>query len=129
MRKVLVIAYYWPPSGGAGVQRWLKFVKYLPKFKIDPIVLTVDENYAAFPKLDHSFDKEAESVKVYKTKATDYYKFYTSFKRDKKIPQGGVPSAKSNWKNKLSLAIRNNLFVPDPRIGWNKFAIKKIVFF
>ena len=80
MSKVLVIAYYWPPSGGAGVQRWLKLVKYLPQFKIHPIVITVDENYAAFPKIDHSFDKEVEGIEVYKTEATDYYKFYTKFK-------------------------------------------------
>ena len=127
MNKVLVIAYYWPPSGGAGVQRWLKFVKYLPQFKIHPVVITVDESCAAFPKIDHSFDQEVEGVEVHKTQATDYYKFYTKFNGEKKIPQGGVPSAKSSWKNKLSLAIRNNLFVPDPRIGWNKFAIKKAV--
>ena len=127
MSKVLIIAYYWPPSGGAGVQRWLKFVKYLPQFKIHPVVITVDESCAAFPKIDHSFDKEVEGVEVHKTQATDYYKFYTKFKGEKKIPQGGVPSAKSGWKNKLSLAIRNNLFVPDPRIGWNKYATKKAI--
>jgi len=125
LKKALIISYYWPPSGGAGVQRWLKFVKYLPEFKIHPIVITVDENFAAFPKVDHSFDKDIKGVEVYKTKATDYYQFYTKFKGEKKIPQGGVPSAKSGWKNKLSLLIRNNLFVPDPRIGWNKYAIKK----
>tara|TARA_B100000795_G_C22798013_1_gene440365 strand:+ start:1316 stop:2602 length:1287 start_codon:yes stop_codon:yes gene_type:complete len=125
VKKVLIISYYWPPSGGAGVQRWLKFVKYLPEFKIHPIVVTVDENFAAYPKLDNSFDKDIEGVEVYKTKATDYYKFYTQFKGEKKIPQGGVPSAKSGWKNKVSLAIRNHLFIPDPRVGWNKFAINK----
>ena len=127
MNKVLIIAYYWPPSGGAGVQRWLKFVKYLPQFKIHPVVITVDENCAAFPKIDHSFDKEVEGVEVHKTQATDYYKFYKKFKGENKIPQGGVPSAKSSWKNKISLAIRNIFFVPDPRIGWNKFAIQKAV--
>ncbi|MFQ3174086.1 MAG: hypothetical protein ACI8W0_001195, partial [Flavobacterium sp.] len=35
-KKVLIITYYWPPAGGPGVQRWLKFVKYLPDFGIQP---------------------------------------------------------------------------------------------
>jgi hypothetical protein len=45
--KVLIITYYWPPSGGAGVQRWLKFTKYLPSSGWIPVVLTVYPNYAA----------------------------------------------------------------------------------
>lgn len=39
-RKLLIVAYYWPPSGGSGVQRWLKFVKYLPSFGWTPYVFT-----------------------------------------------------------------------------------------
>lgn len=107
------------------MQRWLKFVKYLPEFKIHPTVITVDENYAAYPKIDNSFEQDTRGVEVHKTKATDYYKFYTAFKKENKIPQGGVPNGKSGWKNRLSLALRNHLFVPDPRIGWNKHAFTK----
>src|SRR5512143_256797 len=39
-QKVLIVTYYWPPSGGSGVQRWLKFVKYLPSFGWQPYVFT-----------------------------------------------------------------------------------------
>jgi len=46
--KVLILTYYWPPSGGAGVQRWLKFAKYLPEFGWQPYILTVDPDYAAY---------------------------------------------------------------------------------
>ena len=49
MNKVLIITYYWPPSGGAGVQRWLKFSKYLPEFGWEPIILTVDPALCCIP--------------------------------------------------------------------------------
>ncbi|MBP9970050.1 MAG: glycosyl transferase family 1, partial [Paludibacteraceae bacterium] len=52
MKKILIISYYFPPSGGSGVQRWLKFVKYLPEFGYEPIVLTVDPTVASYPQID-----------------------------------------------------------------------------
>ena len=55
---ILFLTYYWPPSGGPGVQRSLKFNKYLPKFGINPIVITVDENYASYPIIQSDFVKE-----------------------------------------------------------------------
>ena len=79
--KVLIITYYWPPSGGAGVQRWLKFSKYLPEFGWMPVILTVDPDYAAYPVTDNSLsDDLPESVKVHTTKATNYFSIY---KKDK----------------------------------------------
>ena len=75
MEKVLVITYYWPPSGGAGVQRWLKFCKYLPEFGIEPLVLTVRQEDAAYPVIDDTFTKDiATDLKVYKTPAKNFYK-------------------------------------------------------
>ena len=63
--KVLIITYYWPPAGGSGVQRWLKFVKYLQNFDIEPIVYTVDD--ASYPKEDISLINEVpENIKVLK---------------------------------------------------------------
>ena len=58
MNKVLIITYYWPPSGGAGVQRWLKFSKYLPRFRMGTVILTVDPEYAAYPVTDDSLARE-----------------------------------------------------------------------
>ena len=63
--KVLIITYYWPPAGGSGVQRWLKFVKYLQKFDIEPIIYTVDN--ANYPKEDISLIHEIpKNIKVLK---------------------------------------------------------------
>ena len=69
-KKVLLFTYYWPPSGGAGVQRWLKFCKYLPEFKIEPIVITVDETQASYPVLDKSFASDIDNqLQIIKTKS------------------------------------------------------------
>jgi hypothetical protein len=62
MNKVLIVTYYWPPSGGAGVQRWLKFSKYLPEFGWEPIILTVDPEYAAYPVTDYSLKDESTFI-------------------------------------------------------------------
>ncbi|HUX59161.1 MAG TPA: glycosyltransferase [Bacteroidales bacterium] len=125
MNKVLIITYYWPPSGGAGVQRWLKFAKYLPEFGWEPIILTVDPEFAAYPVTDYSLEKDLPAtVEVYKTPATDYFSIYN---RDRsKIPSAGFANSVNNTlKGKFLRFIRGNFFLPDPRKGWNKFAFKK----
>ena len=125
MDKVLIITYYWPPSGGAGVQRWLKFSKYLPEFGWEPIILTVDTEYAAYPVTDFSLKEDLPfSVKVYSTPATNYFSIY---KKDKsKIPSAGFANSVDNTlKGKILRFIRGNFFLPDPRKGWNKYAFKK----
>jgi len=125
MNKVLIITYYWPPSGGAGVQRWLKFAKFLPEFGWEPIILTVDPEYAAYPVTDNSLSSElTAAIRVFKTPATDYFSIY---KKDKsKIPAAGFANSVDNTlKGKLLRFIRGNFFIPDPRKGWNKFAFKK----
>ena len=127
MKKILIITYYWPPSGGAGVQRWLKFSKYLPEFEWDPIVLTVDEKYASYAQLDPSLLEEiSPDLRVYKTKTFEPYNFYRKLSNKKEIPYGGFSNQKKiTLFEKFSRMIRGNLFIPDPRRGWNKYAIKK----
>ena len=129
MKKVLIITYYWPPSGGAGVQRWLKFVKYLPQFGIEPVVLTVDPEQAAYPVIDASLEKDvAENVRIYRTPCTDYFKFYRLFSGKKELPTGGISSdGKSSLKQKIMGFVRGNLLLPDPRRGWNGYAYRKAV--
>jgi glycosyltransferase involved in cell wall biosynthesis len=125
MNKVLIITYYWPPSGGAGVQRWLKFSKYLPEFGWDPFILTVDPEYAAYPVTDYSLKNDLpSSLKVYSTPATNYFSIYK--KDTSKIPSAGFANSTDNsLKGKVLRFIRGNFFLPDPRKGWNKYAFKK----
>ncbi|MGE5349209.1 MAG: glycosyltransferase family 4 protein [Actinomycetota bacterium] len=123
--KVLIITYYWPPSGGAGVQRWLKFTKYLPSAGWIPVILTVKPEYAAYPFRDKSLYGEIPvDVEVHRTKALNYFALYN---RDQsKIPHAGFASGTGKgFKNALSRFIRGNLFIPDPRRGWNRYAYRK----
>jgi len=123
--KALIITYYWPPSGGAGVQRWLKFSKYLPEFGWEPIILTVDPEFATYPVTDSSLNEDIPvNIKIHKTPATDYFSIY---KKDKtKIPSAGFAiSVDNTLKGKLLRFVRGNFFIPDPRKGWNKFAFEK----
>ena len=126
MKKVLIITYYWPPSGGSGVQRWLKFVKYFRDFGIEPIVLTVAPEFAALPNIDESLEHEIPAgIEVHKTCAKSPFGFY------KKIKKGTIPNSgfagegKANLFDNLFRFIRGNFFIPDARIGWNKFALEK----
>jgi len=124
--NVLIITYYWAPSGGAGVQRWLKFAKYLPEFGVNPIILTVDEHFAAYPSIDKSLEKEVSpDLNVYKTKSREILNFFSKT-TGKKLPQGGFANVdKESFVMKISRFVRGNFFIPDARRGWNKYAYKK----
>ena len=125
MQKVLIVTYYWPPGSGAGVQRWLKFSKYLTKQGWEPIVLTVDPDFAVYSAIDHSLNNEIPSnLTVYKIRARDYFRLY---KKDKsKIPSAGFAvDEEKGFVSHITRFIRGNFFIPDPRRGWNKFAFKK----
>lgn len=126
MKKALIITYYWPPSGGSGVQRWLKFVKYLREFGIDPIVLTVDPAFATFPNYDYSLLEEIpQGIEIHTTQAASPFELYKKI-RKKDAPQSGFSGEKKvGIADKLMRFIRGNFFIPDARIGWNKFALEK----
>ena len=128
MKKILIITYYWPPAGGPGVQRWLKFAKYLPEFGWEPIVLTVDENYASYPQVDTSLLDEVSGIEVHKTKSIEVLELYSRFSKGKQIPYGGFSNeGDPSFLKKVSRFIRGNFFIPDPRKAWNKHAYKKAV--
>lgn len=77
MKKVLIITYYWPPSGGAGVQRWLKFAKYLPEFGWEPVIYTPEN--PDFGIEDNSLNKDiADDLKVIKSRIWEPYELYKS---------------------------------------------------
>jgi len=126
MKKVLIITYYWPPAGGPGVQRVLKFAKYLPEFGWQPIILTVKNG--EYPAHDESlFSDIPKECKVYKTPAIEpfsLYKKFTGMSSDEAIPVAALTEQKISWKKKLAHWIRLNLFIPDAKIGWIPFAVK-----
>ena len=81
-QKVLIITYYWPPAGGPGVQRWLKFVKYLPDFGIQPIVY-VPEN-PTYPIMDEGLVSEvSDKAIILKKKIFEPYGFASIFSKNK----------------------------------------------
>ena len=127
-KKVLILSYYWPPSGGSGVQRWMYFAKYLVEFGIQPTVITVDEKYASYPSKDESFNEIIKNVQVHKTKTLEplrFYSFLKSGKSDKVVPQGNVGGKKKGVLDKVATYVRANFFMPDARVGWNKYAFNK----
>ena len=121
-KKILIITYYWPPAGGPGVQRWLKFVKYLPDFGIQPIVY-VPEN-PTYPIIDLNLVKEvSDQAIVLKHKIFEPYQLASFFSKNKtkKISSGIIPNQKKqSFMDKLFLLIRGNLFIPDARFLWIK---------
>lgn len=126
MKKVLIVTYYWPPAGGPGVQRWLKFSKYLPEYGIEP-VLYVPEN-AHYPLKDPSLESEVpKDIKVLKKPIFEPYSLagMISQEHTQKISSGIIPEEqKQGFLQKMMLFIRGNFFIPDARKFWIKPSVK-----
>ena len=128
MNRVLIITYYWPPSGGSGVQRWLKMSKYLPKNGWQPVIYTADG--AEYPVEDMSLEKDiAPETEVLRHEIVGPYSFYKKFlgiKKDEKIKAGFINEGKrkSSWKENVSVWLRGNLFIPDARCWWIRPSVK-----
>lgn len=125
--KVLIITYYWPPGSGPGVQRWLKFVKYLSDFGWNATVLTVQNG--SYPSKDSSLEEEIPfGVEVHKTFALEPFRIFNLLTgkkgNDSPVGMGDMHKSKSTF-TKVGLWIRANYFIPDARMGWNSFAYKK----
>ncbi|MDT0646623.1 glycosyltransferase family 4 protein [Zunongwangia sp. F260] len=122
MEKVLIITYYWPPAGGPGVQRWLKFVKYLRDFEIEPVVY-VPEN-PTYPLIDKSLVSEIpKNIQVVQQKILEPYSVASIFsKKDTETISSGIiaKEGKQNFLQKMMLYIRGNFFIPDARKFWIK---------
>lgn len=116
--KVLIITYYWPPAGGSGVQRWLKFVKYLQEYGIEPVVYTVDN--VRYLKEDKSLlDDVPRNTKVLKHsiwEPTDLL-----FWKKKKSQKSGISNIS---QNRFLSFIRGNFFIPDPKVFWVNSSVK-----
>ncbi|WP_254245231.1 glycosyltransferase family 4 protein [Hymenobacter sp. BRD67] len=125
--RLLVITYYWPPSGGAGVQRCLKWVKYLPELGIEPTVITVDADQATYPVRDESLLREVPpGVRVIRTATLEPFGSYQKL-TGRAVPHGGFANEGTpSLTQKMMRFVRGNLFIPDPRRGWNSYALAAV---
>ena len=124
MKRVLVITYYWPPAGGPGVQRWLKFVTYFKEFGIDPIVFIPDNPH--YPITDESIGSELpEGIQIIRFPIKEPYGFANLISKKKitQVSSGIITKRKQSVLEKVLLWIRGNFFIPDARIGWVKPSI------
>jgi len=116
--KVLIVTYYWPPAGGSGVQRWLKFVKYFRDFGIEPVVYTVENpNY---PILDESLNNDIpKGIEVLKQPIFEPNNILSLFGK-KKTESAGFLNPNPSFFGKILQYIRANYFIPDARKFWIK---------
>lgn len=116
--KLLVITYYWPPAGGSGVQRWLKFVKYLQDFGVTPVVYTVEN--PDYPILDETLQQDIpEGVEVIKQPIWEPYQLASVFSKKKKVKtSAGFLGNQKGVAFKIATYIRANYFIPDARMFW-----------
>lgn len=128
MKRVLIITYYWPPSGGSGVQRWLKMSKYLPEYGWQPVIYTTEN--AEYPIIDHSLEKDvAPNIEVIRRPINEPYSAYKKFlgiKKEETVKMGFIQEKEKNksWKSDLTLWVRGNFFIPDARCGWVKPSVR-----
>ena len=122
MKRVLVISYYWPPSGGSGVQRWVKFAKYLPSEDWQPVIYTPEnpELTSIDRNMENDIPPEAEIIR---TKIIEPYGLYRKLAGNGRKGEGQgevnpINGRDKSLKQKISLFIRGNFFIPDPRCLW-----------
>ncbi|MEX1063148.1 MAG: glycosyltransferase family 4 protein, partial [Balneolaceae bacterium] len=123
--NVLIVTYYWPPSGGPGVQRYLKFAKYLPRFGVRPFVLTVDN--PTYPIRDQSLVREIpDGITVYKSKTIEPFGIYAGLSGDRaESVKPTIELQANSFRSALGSWIRANIFIPDARAGWLLTAKRK----
>jgi hypothetical protein len=119
-RRVLIITYYWPPLAGSGVQRWLKFAKYLPDFGWEPVIFTPEN--PDFELIDESLLKDiTPDLEVIRFPIWEPYNLFRAFKKgSSKNLSYILETQKKSFLDKIGVFLRANFFIPDPRIFWAK---------
>lgn len=122
MKRVLIITYYWPPTGGSGVQRWVKFAKYLPSEGWQPVIYTPEnpEQLAVDRSLEAEIPADAEIIK---TRIVEPYELYKKFLKKsghskEAVEVNPVNAQKKSFLQKAAMWVRGNFFRPDPRCMW-----------
>lgn len=126
MKRALIISYYWPPSGGAGVQRWLKFTKYLPAYGWHPVVM-VPEN-PEYPVLDVTLASQvAPETEVLKSRIWEPVAYYNKLSgKSNELTISLSSKGHKSLKDKLMLFVRTNFFLPDARLFWIRPCYKQL---
>ncbi|MEO6189618.1 MAG: glycosyl transferase family 1 [Saprospiraceae bacterium] len=129
-KRVLIITYYWPPSGGPGVQRCLFFVKYLREFGWEPIVYTIDNG--EYPYIDHSLEKQIPAdIEVIKNRSWEPFNLYKKVMglslHEKLKPNVIVEKTSRPLFQSIATFIRGNLFIPDSRMFWIRPSVKFLI--
>ena len=128
MKRVLIISYYWPPTGGSGVQRWVKFAKYLPEEGWQPVIYT-PENPEQLA-IDTSLEAEVpEDTEVIKTHIIEPYELYKKVLRKsghskEAVEVNPVNAQHKSFLQKAAMWVRGNLFRPDPRCLWIRPSVR-----
>lgn len=129
-KRVLIITYYWPPAGGSGVQRWVKFAKYLRDFGWEPVIFTAENgDYPIIDKqIGEDLPKNIEVIKSPITEPYEWYKKFTGKKKNEKIDANFLSQGKKmGLKDKIAVWIRGNLFIPDAKSLWIRPASKHLI--
>lgn len=128
MKRVLIISYYWPPTGGSGVQRWVKFAKYLPAEGWQPVIYTPEnpEQLAVDESLEAEVPAEAEVIKTHITEPYELYKKFLKKSGHSKeaMEVNPVNARNKTFAQKMAMWVRGNLFRPDPRCLWIRPSVK-----
>jgi glycosyltransferase involved in cell wall biosynthesis len=129
MRKALIITYYWPPSGGSAVLRWLKFSRYLREFGWEPVIYTPENPESQ--EIDESLLKDIpEGMEILKTRIIEpygVYKWLTGKKKHERIAVALISEKKQTGiMSKVFLWIRSNFFIPDPRVSWVNTSVRNL---
>ncbi|MBN2682624.1 MAG: glycosyl transferase family 1 [Bacteroidales bacterium] len=129
MKKVLIITYYWPPAGGIGVLRCLKFAKYLRKFGWEPVIYAPEN--ASYPYLDKTNEKDIpQGITILKTPISEPFGLFKKLSGRKKNDAANPVYArdkKVGLIDDLAIWIRGNFFIPDARSRWIKPSVKYLV--
>ena len=121
--RVLIITYYWPPAGGSGVQRWLKFARYLPEYGIEPYVFAPEN--ADYPTLDASLSNDVRAdLKIIRRPIWEPYRVLNAIRKIFGRSNATASSASSGDNGGWMAWIRGNFFIPDPRVFWVRPSLK-----
>ncbi len=123
MKRLLIIVYYWPPTGGSGVQRWVKFAKHLRSFGWEPVIYTPLNPFVH--ERDESLLKDIpEGIEIIRHPVFEITRYFGAPNANSSNTANANPSLFSRLKKSIGSYVRGNFFIPDPRILWVKPSIK-----